>query len=434
MIYIALGIFIAVMFVIIFEFLDKSIAALLGAIVFVLLGILTHKQAIEAIDFETIFLLMGMMMLIEISKESDIFTWLNVRIAKITRGNPLLILILFLSITALFSAFLDNVTTVLLIVPITIALTSGMGLDPTIYVIAEALFSNIGGALTLIGDPPNILIGSSTDLNFGDFISNLIVPVSFVLVFALAFIIIGYWKMLKPINKNLEKLFISNLLIKKITYKFFNNKLDKKFVITTLSILFLVFIGFFVHDEFGISIDIVAILGSLLLLAFTKKNIDVKKVFREVEWATLFFFAGLFIMVGGLEQVGLLEHLSVFLVSLTDNFAILLLIILWSSAFISMIFDNVPFVAVMIPVIHQISKNFEGNPNINLLWWALSLGACLGGNGTLIGASANIVTVDIAKKFGVEVSFFKFFKTAFPIMILSMIISSVYLLFRVGAL
>jgi len=432
MLYLALGIFLIVMIVIIFEWVDKAVASLIGAVLFIILGIVNHHQAIESIDFETILLLMGMMMLIDIAKRTQVFAWLNVKIARLTNGSPILILLFFLSITALFSAFLDNVTTVLLIVPITIALTSGIGLDPTGYVIAEALFSNIGGAVTMIGDPPNILIGSASGLSFAQFIANLVVPVVVSMVLALIFIISVYWTSLKPIRKDLEKLFVSHLLIKKITYKFLDKKLNKSFVIKTLGIFLFVLIAFFAHSALDLSVDIISVFAALILLLITKKQVSASSILREVEWGTLFFFAGLFIMVGGLKAVGFLDIISSGIISLTDDFTMLLLIILWASALISMIFDNIPFVAVMIPVILNVQASFPGNPNLDLLWWSLSLGACLGGNGTLIGASANVVAIDTAKKYGVNISFMDFFKKGFPVMIISMIVSSVYLLFRVG--
>jgi len=430
MLYLAVAIFIIVMIVVAFELVDKAIAALSGAVIFVIIGVLPHEKAIKSVDFETILLLMGMMMLVEASKRSGIFSWLNVRVAKITRGNPFLLLVLFLGVTALLSAFLDNVTTVLLIVPVTLALTKGMGLKPAIYVIAEVIFSNIGGSLTLIGDPPNILIGSASGLSFNDFILNLIIPISIVSVAVLTMIAVVHWKEIKPVHADLEKLFVSNLLIRKINYQFLNTNLDKVFIIKTLVILGLVFIGFMTHSLTHLSVDIIAVFFALVFLIIGRKNLSIHHILKEVEWTTLLFFAGLFVMVGGLKEVGFLELISSFILSLTDNFSLILLIILWVSALVSSFLDNIPFVAVMIPVIVNLQTSFSGNPHLDLLWWSLSLGACLGGNGTIIGASANVVAVDLARKEGVNISFLDFMKVGFPVLIISMIICSLYLLVR----
>jgi len=432
MVYLALAIFFIVMLTIAFEWVDKAVASLFGAVLFIILGIIDYDTAIHHIDFQTILLLIGMMILVSTMSKSGMFSWLTVHLAKITKGNPVWIMLIFVSLTWVLSAFLANVTTIVLIVPITIALTSGMGLNPNIYVIAEILFSNIGGAFTLIGDPPNILIGSAADLSFNSFIANLIVPIVIISVVIMLYIFVIYWEDIKPIHKNMKKLFVSNLLIRKIAYKFLDTKLNRTFVIRSLIVISLTFIGFIFSYQLNIQVDIIAISFALILLFLVRKNIVVDDILKEVEWNTILFFVGLFIMVGGLEAVGFLDMISHWILSVTTDFYMILILVLWVSAIVSSLLDNIPFVAVMIPVIFNIQAGITGDYNLDLLWWSLSLGACLGGSGTVIGASSNIVAIDIAKKHGYNISFFDYFKIGFPVTVISMVISSFYLLSRAG--
>lgn len=428
--YIAVGIFGACLIGIVFEVFDKAVLALLGGLAFIIFGIITPEQAVESIDFDTILLLMGMMMLVEIAKHSHVFEWLNVRVARITGGNPLVILIMFLFITALLSAFLDNVTTILIVVPITIALTKGMGLSPKMFVIAEILFSNIGGALTLVGDPPNIIIGGVAKLSFNDFLINLFLPI-FVTSFLVAgFIMLFKWKEIRPIRGHLQKLFLSSLLIRKIQYEFIQVVLKRDFVVKVLAILGLTFLGFLLHSSLHLEPHIIALLGATMLLVFTTEHASIHEALHGVEWTTLIFFSGLFVMVGGLEHLGILETISNSLVNATQNYFLLLVLIVWVSGFVSMVIDNIPFVAVMVPVIMDVQLKLAGQPDLDLLWWALSLGACLGGNGMLFGASANVVGVDLAKKDGVHISFLEFSKYGLPTALLSFVVASAYFYLR----
>jgi Na+/H+ antiporter NhaD/arsenite permease-like protein len=392
----------------------------------VIVRILTPEEAIEAIEFETILLLLAMMILVHIASQSGIFQWLNTRIASLTRGNPLAIFILFSLMTALFSAFLDNVTTVILIVPLTIELVKGMGRDPKPYIFGEIIFSNIGGALTLIGDPPNIIIGEAVGLSFLDFIVNLWIPIAFSIIFALIIFVSIYWKKIKPISKDLIELHIANILIKKIKHKFLKVTLHKDFIIKVISILVLTMGCFLLQEAIGLPNYIIAFTAALVLGILSSKKINIHDSFSSVEWTTLFFFAGLFIMVAGIEKTGLLEHLSHYVAYSTTNITILALLILWVSGFVSMIVDNIPFVTVMIPVILGIQGELIGVDS-SILWWALSLGACLGGNGTLIGASANIISVDLAKKQNVHISFLEYMKFSFPLTVGVLLICSVYI-------
>lgn len=427
--YLTVGIFLISLSLIIFEVFDKSLIALSGALLMVIFGVLTPEEAIEAIEFETILLLLAMMLLVNISSKSGIFSWLNVRIASITKGNPFKIFLLFSIVTFVFSAFLDNVTTVILIVPLTIELVRGMGRDPKPYVFAEIIFSNVGGALTLIGDPPNIIIGGATGLNFLQFVQNLWIPITAVVIFTLGVFITLSWKTFKPIADDLVELTIANITIRKIQYEFLKVVLHKDFVIKVILVLFLTLAGFMLQAQIGLPTYVIAFVAAVVLALLCEKKIDIHESFRSVEWPTLLFFAGLFIMVGGMESTGLLEKISHLLVSSTSNLLLLSLIILWASGLISMILDNIPFVAVMVPVIMSMQSQITGDATI--LWWALSLGACLGGNGTLIGASANVVSADIANKRGVRITFLDFTKFSLPITLGMLVICSAYLTIKI---
>lgn len=427
--FLALGIFLTALIFIIIEHVDKAVVATIGAIAMVIAGILTPEEAFHSIDFETITLLMGMMMIMDISRKSEIFNWVSTKLAEKTKGNPFLIFIIFLLITAVFSAFLDNVTTIIIVIPITIALTKGMGINPKPYIVGEIIMSNIGGALTLVGDPPNILIGSAAKLSFNEFIINLWMPVLASIVLVLGIFIIKDWKAIKPLQKNLKKLFLSHILLKKIRYQFYKKKLKRGFIFSTLLVLFLTVSGFVLQKQLGVSVGIIAMAGAMLLLLITTKEVNFHKTLQKIEWPTLLFFIGLFIMAAGLEKSGILELLSHQIINITDNFTYTLLIILWSAGIISMFLDNIPFVAVMIPVILNLQGTMTPDQG-QLLWWALSLGACLGGNGTIIGASANVVGVGLAEKGGIKLTFFSYMKVAFPLTILTLIIATFYLIFR----
>ncbi|MFH1533975.1 MAG: ArsB/NhaD family transporter [Nitrospirota bacterium] len=430
-IYLALGIFAVSFAFIAFEVFDKSLVALFGALLMVILGVLTPEEAIDAIEFETILLLLGMMILVHIASKSGIFEWLNVRIASFTKGNPLFIFLFFSILTAVLSAFLDNVTTVILIVPLTIELVRGMGKDPKPYIMAEIFFSNIGGALTLIGDPPNIIIGGATGFSFLDFIINLWVPILAVAIFTMLVFGIWYWKKLKPISDNLIELFTANIIIKKIKHDFVKTTIHKDFVIKVVAVLVLTVIGFLMQHQLGLPNYVIAFTAAIALGLITAKRHSIHDSFKNVEWTTLFFFAGLFIMVAGVEKTGILEALSEYVAHSTSNVFFLALIVLWVSGIVSMILDNIPFVTVMIPVIMGIQAELGGS-DISILWWALSLGACLGGNGTIVGASANVISIDIAKKKGTSISFIEYLKFSLPVTLGILVICSVYLFFKIN--
>ena len=416
-------VFLVVYAAITFELVNKAAAALAGVGVLVVLRVTTEHHAVGYVDFETLMLLTGMMILVSLIKKSGFFTIVSVKIAEITKGSPVKILVLFSVVTALMSAFLDNVTTVLIIIPIIIELTRGMGLNPRNYVLSQIFISNIGGTATLIGDPPNVIIGSKVGLSFNQFILNLTPTVIPVFIIVLGYIWFINRVEFKPINTSMSKLVSVQLLLEKIRFEFANIKIDKNLMIKSLACLFLAILLFITQTITGLAPGVVA-LGMAMVLLITRANVE--HVLEEVEWSTLLFFTGLFILVGVLEEYGVIEWIAhnVFM-NVGDNPYVIVLMVLWVSGIISGFLDNIPFTITMIPIIHLL---LESNPIPNdILWWALALGACLGGNITIIGASANIVSLGIAKKYGVEISFIDFLKKGLIVSLISLAIASIYL-------
>jgi len=417
-------VFLIVYALITFELVNKAVSALLGVMVLLIMNVVDEHTAASLIDFETIMLLLGMMSIVAVLRKSGFFSILSVKIAEMTQGNPLKILILFSIVTAVLSALLDNVTTVLIIIPIIIELTRGMGLDPKIYVISQAVISNVGGTATLIGDPPNIIIGSKVGLTFNQFVGNLIIPVVIAFLATLLFIWITNRDKFKPIDNNLAKLFSVQLLLEKIKIEFLNVRIDQKLLIKGLSCLIIAILLFVTQTVTKMSPGVVAVFMAMVL--FTISGVDVEHMLEEVEWSTLLFFAGLFILVGVLEHKGVIEWVAqkVFL-RIGDNPYVMVLTVLWVSGIVSGFLDNIPFTITMIPIVHLM---LEVNPiPNNILWWALSLGACFGGNLTMIGASANIVSVGMAKQAGVHISFLEFMKDSAAITIITLMIASAFL-------
>ena len=413
---IPITIFLVIYGIIISEKINRTAISLFGAIVMIILGILNQEQAIEHIDFNTIGLLVGMMIIVNILKRTGVFEYLAIRAAKKAKGDPWKILVLFAIITAFSSAFLDNVTTILLIVPVTLVITDTLETNPIPFMFTEILIANIGGTATLIGDPPNIMIGSATGLGFVDFLVNLapvVIVISFVVLFLLKLI---YKDFLKAKDENKQKIMKMD---ESITIK------DKLLLKKSLIVLFLTILGFMVHAQFHLESATVALGGAALLLVISK--IDPEEILFEVEWTTIFFFMGLFILVGSLVEVGVIDNLAKKMLELTKgNLFVTTLTILWVSAIASAFLDNIPFVATMIPLIKAMTAS--GQLDANPLWWALALGACLGGNGTIIGASANVIVTGIMAREGRPVSFMSFMRIGFPMMIVSIIISTIYLI------
>ena len=418
-------VFLLVYVAITFELVNKAVATFSGVAILVMLHVVSEHQAIELIDFETIMLLFGMMVIVSILKHSGLFSIVSVKIAELTNGSPVKILVLFSVVTALMSAFLDNVTTVLIIIPIIIELTRGLGLDPKKYVLSQAIISNIGGTATLIGDPPNVIIGSKVGLTFNQFILNLGPIVIIIFCVSLFFIWITNRDQFTSIKGNLVKIFSVQLLLEKIRYEFLSIEINRRIMIKGLIFLVITILLFVTQTITGLSPGVVALsMGVFLLLV---SRVDIEHVLEEIEWSTLMFFAGLFILVGVLEEKGVIEWIAhhIFL-NVGDNPYVAVLLILWTAGIISGFLDNIPFTITMIPIVQIMLEN-NPIPN-NLLWWALALGACLGGNITIIGASANIVSVGISKKYGVNISFIEFMKTGMIISFISLTLASLYLM------
>jgi len=413
---------------IISEKINRAVIALLGAGLMIILGVLNQDLAVEGIDFNTIFLLIGMMVIVGIMKDSGVFQYVAILSAKSVRGNPRALLIVLSLITAVFSALLDNVTTVMLIVPITLLLTEQLKLNPYIFLVAQIFASNIGGMATLIGDPPNILIGSAVGFSFMDFVYNT-GPASLILMV----VMIGFFDLVWGRKMTTTLKARAHL----ISYKPEEALTDKPLLMKSLFVMAVVIFGFVVGHGHGIEPGTTALTGAALLMLLTIFKFDaetqthkVHKALGEVEWETIFFFMGLFMLVYGVEHAGLLSLLGQKLLDFTGgDLAYTGFVILWSSAIFSAIVDNIPFVATMIPLIESTEASFGGAKAIEPLWWCLALGACLGGNGSIIAASANVMVASFAERAGHRIAFMKFLKLAFPMMLATIAIAHVYVYF-----
>lgn len=410
-------IFLATYAIIVSEKIHRTVIALCGAGLLALTKILSPEQAVEAIDFNTIGLLVGMMIIVGITRQTGVFEYLAIKAAKRSKGEPLAIMAALALVTALLSAMLDNVTTVLLVVPVTFAIANKLEISPLPLLIAEIIASNVGGTSTLIGDPPNIMIGSATGLGFMDFIINLAPIVALVYVFTIFFLRLIYKKDLVA-RPELQK----NIMAMNENEEIKDMALLKKCVF----VLVITVLGFILHQYVHLESSVIALSGASLLLLITRE--DPEHVLHAVEWPVIFFFVGLFVLVGALERVGVIEAVAKYSLELTGGAMVpTAMLILWISAIASAFVDNIPFVATMIPLIQDMGR-LGGISDLNLLWWSLSLGACLGGNGTIIGASANVVVIGMAEKRGLRISFLGYMKIAFPLMIMSIILSTGYLL------
>jgi Na+/H+ antiporter NhaD/arsenite permease-like protein len=415
--------------VIMSEKVNRAVIALLGATLLILLGIMTQEAAVRGVDFNTIGLLVGMMIIVAITKRCGVFQFLAIWAARKARAHPAGIMFMLQIITAVVSAFLDNVTTVLLVVPVTMVITEELGVSPYPYLVSQIFASNIGGTATLIGDPPNILIGSLVGLTSNQFVVNL-APVVVVVLLVTCVVFHVIW------GRGLSATAEARARI--MNFDAAGAITDRRLLVQSLGVIALVIAGFVVAHPLGFQPATVALFGAALLMLLyvfgqsaEEQSERVQTVFNEVEWITIFFFVGLFIVVGGVEQTGLLKLAAERLVELTGgDLTTTALAILWSSAILSAVIDNIPFVATMIPLIQNMAPTFGGPEGLLPLWWALSLGACLGGNGTLIGASANLTVAGLAERAGHPIRFVPYMKVAFPTMLISIAIANVYLLFR----
>ena len=424
-------IFVIVYFFIATEKINKTIVAILGATLMLVLKLMTFEKAIEAVDFNVIFLLVGMMTAVSILSKTGFFEWAATSIAKKSKGEPVYIMISLIFITAFFSAVLDNVTTVILLVPVTILISQILEISPIPLVIMEVIASNVGGTSTLIGDPPNIIIGSKADLSFNQFLIHLL-PVIMIIMIILAMTSYILFRSRLRVPAEVKKRVLDAIPRLAIV--------DKTNMIKSLIVLGVMLILFMLHSVINLEPGIIALGGSMVLIMICKSKSDT--ALMSVEWGVIFFFIGLFMMISALEYNGILEFLAKSMLHIGGkNLFVLCLIVLWGSALFSSLLDNIPFVITMVPMIKYFIPELAKTTGITdpsliqtmiaqPLWWSLALGACLGGNGTLIGASANVVASRICEKNKYPISFLLYTKYGFALMIQSMIISTFYLWLR----
>ena len=410
---------------IISEKLNRAVVALIGAGLMIFLGVMNQATAVSGIDFNTIFLLIGMMAIVGITKRSGVFQYVAVLSAKLVKGNPRALMAVLILITAVFSAMLDNVTTVMLIVPVTLLLTEQLKLNPYPFLFSQIFASNIGGTATLIGDPPNILIGSAVGFSFMDFVVN-IAPIAFIILIVITVFFDLVW------GRNFKASMRDRATL--LNFEPREALTDIPLLMKSLFVMALVIFGFVYGHGHGIEPGTVALTGAALLMLLDiykfgpeKQSHKVHEALGQVEWETIFFFMGLFMLVYGVERAGLLTMLGQELLTFTEgDIAFTAILVLWSSAVFSAIVDNIPFVATMIPLIQSMQESLGGHDAIIPIWWALSLGACLGGNGSLVGASANVMVASFAERAGHRISFLKFMKLGFPLMLGTIAIAHVY--------
>ena len=421
------GLLAGIIFIIMYVFIasekiNRTVVAMLGSLLMVLTGIITQEKAIHHIDFNTLGLLIGMMIIVAITGQTGVFNYIAIYAAKVAKGEPKRILIILALITAVCSAFLDNVTTVLLIVPVTISITKKLKVDPIPFLITQIIASNIGGTATLIGDPPNIMIGSAVkELTFLAFIQNL-APIAVINLI----VVVGILSFLYR-----KKLMAQDSLKAEIMKLEPESEIkDRRLLKKSLGILMLTLLGFFMHQSLNLESSTIALTGGFLLLATVgKKHNFIESVLEKIEWGTIFFFIGLFIAVGALIETGIIKQIALYCFEITKGEVLeTSLLVLWLSAIISAFLDNIPFVATMIPLIFDMGN--MGIVNLEPIWWSLALGACLGGNGTIIGASANLIVAAMAAEKGHNISFVKYLKVGFPVMLLTILISTIYVYLR----
>ncbi|MEE0742488.1 MAG: ArsB/NhaD family transporter [Emergencia sp.] len=414
---ISIVIFIAVIVIIMTEKVHRTAVALTGAVLLMLSHVLTLERAVSYIDFNTIGVLIGMMIFVAVVKNSGVFEYIAIRSAKLAKGDPWKIMIAFMIITACLSGFLDNVTTVLLVGPMTITIARLLEINPVPFLITQILASNIGGTATLIGDPPNIMIGSAAGLDFVDFLTNtglIVVIIMVALVVVMRFI---YGRHLSAEPDAIAA--VMELSEEKAIE-------DKALLHKSIVVMLLTVMGFLLHSQLGLDSAAIALTAAAIMLIIGKQNVEY--IVSEVEWSTILFFVALFIVVGGMVETGVINSLAQLVITTTKGHPVMTtLVLLWASAILSAILDNIPFVATLIPLVLAMG---ESGIEITPLWWAISLGACLGGNGTLIGASANVVLSGVSNKHGYPITFKEYTKIGFPVMIMTVVLATVYLVVR----
>jgi Na+/H+ antiporter NhaD/arsenite permease-like protein len=397
--------------------IDRTIVALLAGLTVVALGVIDQHEAFAAIDLNVIFLLAGMMVIASTLATTGFFEWLAVRSVRLSRGEPYRLLIILCVVTAVLAAFLDNVTTVVLTTPITLSVARRLGVSPTPYLISQILASNIGGTATLIGDPPNILIGSAAGLDFGAFLTNL-APVVVLIFLAFVALTPFVFRGSLEVPSARREAALEGTEAATIT--------NRPLLVRTLIVVALTTAGFLAHSALGLEAATVALLGATVLLLVAR--LDPHEAFREIEWSTLFFFVGLFVLVEGVVAVGIVDAAAGWLVEATDGeLGLASLGLLWFSAAASAIIDNIPYTATAIPVVERlVESGLDPTP----LWWSLALGACLGGNLTIVGASANVVVANLAARAGHPIRFGEFLRIGALVTAMSLAISTIYVWIR----
>jgi len=408
------------------EKISKVTIAMIGAGITLVLGLLAQHKGhdtidphyfINFVDFNVIFLLISMMIIVAIASRSGIFTWVANALLKKTKGHPVMILLALALFTAVASAFLDNVTTVILVVPVTFLVADKLNVSPTPYLITEILTSNIGGTATLIGDPPNIIIGSKAGFSFMTFVQELTGIVTIILAVTLFILWLCFRKDLVTTEEKMAE-------VAKLDNS--NTITDKKLALRSSITLGLVILGFVLHDIIHIAAYVIALLGASFLLIFEKPH----EILEKVEWNTIFFFIGLFIIIGGFEAAGGISVMAKWILDVTNGSeSATAMLILWASGILSGIVDNIPYTATMAPMIYEIQL-VQGVEYAHPLWWCLSLGACLGGNATIIGAAANVIVSETAASHGAPISFMKYLKYGLLVTFVSLVLSSLYIYFR----
>lgn len=431
---IAGGVFLLTYALIVTERVHRTLAALAGGIAMIILGVLSQQQAFVAVDWNVIFLLAGMMSIANVLRETGLFQWIAVQSVRLGRGRPFAILAILSLVTALSSALLDNVTIVVLVAPVTLFVAASLRLSPVPFLIAEILASNIGGTATLIGDPPNILIGSAAHLDFLTFAANL-TPISLLILVAF----VGQaWFMFRaelrvkvdgavaleaglPASARGESLMTADLRGVDAASLITNRQLLRKGLIVMGGVI----VGFLVHGMFNLLPATIALGGAVVLMLWAR--LEPYHVLRDVEWTTLFFFIGLFIIIEAVVRVGIIEGMARAALRLTGgNVRLTAMLLLWLSALISGLVDNIPYTATMIPLVQSLAASMPAEP----LWWSLALGACLGGNATLVGASANVVVASLAERSGHPLTFKMFLLYGVPVTLVSLLLSTFYIWWR----
>ena len=417
----AVTVFVVVLAVIAGEVVNRTVAALLGAAFVVSFGVVEqHEAAAEFVDWNTIGLLLGMMVIVAILNMTGLFEYLAIKSAKWGGARPGRIMVVLAVVTAVLSAFLDNVTTVILMVPVTFMIAEALDSNPMPFLLAQVMASNVGGAATLIGDPPNILIGSAADLSFVDFVYNLAPVVLLALPVVLAYLYFAFRRELchsKGAEEDVRTLDAEGAIR------------DKVLLRKSLLVIGVVILAFFLHGLLHLEVATIALLGAAALVLYARSAVE--EVLRDVEWPTLLFFVGLFVLVGGLEVTGVMGRVAELLTAFDASSAIMAVAIIWGSAVTSGVVDNIPFTATMIPVIRELAQaQGLSQTEVRPLWWALALGADFGGNATLIGASANVVVAGMSERAGEKISFLRFMAYGVPVTVLSLAVATLYVLLR----